>query len=339
MSNSMVAIEFKKTVKTPFFLIGGGAIFNLIPLFMSILSVLIPICLLLLILLGAFLFIYAIFGFSKRNSQSRIKLPFIKTEIQGPAWMVCIVIGAILVGSPILLAAFQKPSNVTIPPPPTSVQQVLDIPEPGYKSFRFIRDISLLDLRAVEVAPWYTQIPGWNLIYKRPRMKPAILKNYMVIRKVDTATYIHIVYSTSGKLDVRCPTHRSFLRHAEEISDTSKPVDVWEVIADVSAVPVGEEFELTVEATYWNGFSGKDGDDYTTYGHAQTEAEQISIIAFFPEDKPFKNIGVTEIPPDGSTGGGVQGQGRTWAGASNQTYYWTVVSTRPRWFYKLAWTW
>jgi hypothetical protein len=96
-------------------------------------SSIIPLCLLLLIISGAFLFFYSIIGFAKRNSESQIKLPFIKTEIRGPAWLVSLVVGALLIASPILLAAFQKADNVTSPPPPASVEQVRMIQEPSYK--------------------------------------------------------------------------------------------------------------------------------------------------------------------------------------------------------------
>jgi hypothetical protein len=118
-----------------------------------------------------------------------------------------------------------------------------------------------------------------GLISKKQRIKPAILKNYMIVKKVDTASFIHLTYGTSGKLNVRCPTHQATFREFERITD-GKLTETWEIIADVSTIPIGQEFEIVVEATYWNAFSGKDGDDYTTYGHDQTEPENISIIAF-----------------------------------------------------------
>jgi hypothetical protein len=298
----------------------------------------IPICLLLLILSGLFLFFYSIIGFARRNTKSQIKLPFIKTEISGPAWLVSLVVGVLMIASPILLAAFQKPDNVTSPPPPASVAQVQMIQEPSYKSFRFLRDMSLLDLRAIDVAPWYTELPGWKLLGQKERIKPAILKNYMTVKKVDSVNYIHLTYATSGKLDVRCPTHQATFRRSERIEEGTL-VETWEVIADVSTIPVGQEFEIVVEATYWNAFSGKDGDDYTTYGHDQAEPEQISIIAFFPEDKPYKNVQMTEISPVTKISGPVQGLTESWPGPQNRTFYWTVSSQRPNWYYKLAWKW
>jgi hypothetical protein len=304
---------------------------------MNFINTLVPICLLILIILGIFLFIYSIVGFSKRNSNSRLKLPFIKAEIEGPAWLSSIVVGAILIGLPILLASFQTPPNVT--PPPISVEQVRRIEEPNYKSFRFFRDVSILDLRSATTAPWYTQLPGWSSLGIKTKKNPGILRNYMIIKKVDTATSIHITYGTSGLLDVRCPTHKAKYRKSDLEID-GKAVEKWEVIADVSTIPVGTEFEMLIEATYWNGFSGANGDDYTTYAHEQTEPEQLSVTIFFPDDKLFKNIKVEESsnkPEDVFTP--IQGNVQSWAGPKNETFYWSINSLRPNWYYKIAWQW
>lgn len=77
----------------------------------------------------------------------------------------------------------------------------------------------------------------------------------------------------------------------------------------------------------------------TTYGHDQTEPEDISIIVFFPEDKPFKNINMAGIAPGAKAEGPIQGPAANWMDPDNQTYYWTIHSQRPNFYYKVAWTW
>ena len=62
-------------------------------------------------------------------------------------------------------------------------------------------------------------------------------------------------------------------------------------------------------------------------------------MLLFPEEKPFKNITVTEYGPQADNGRPFQGQARSWPGPQHQTYYWTTVSHRPSWYYKLAWSW
>jgi hypothetical protein len=305
---------------------------------MTIPSILIFLCFIALMVLGAFVLIYSLIRLTRRNAPSQLSLPGIKLQLKGPAWLISAVVGSLMLASPIIAAALQQPDNVTIPPPPASVQQVRTVPDPTYEAFRFVRDVSLLDLRAATTAPWYTALPGWEIIDKSPRIKPAVLKNYMVVRKVSPANEIHLTYGTTGRLDVRCLTHQAQFRRAVQ-TEGDKATETWEVIADVGSIPVGQEFEIIVEATYWNAFRGAQGDDYTTYAHNQTEPEELSIMLLFPVDKPFKNIAVTEYGPDSTTGNPFQGQARAWPGPQNQTYYWTTISQRPNWYYKVAWGW
>ena len=160
----------------------------------------------------------------------------------------------------------------------------------------------------------------------------------MIVRKVDTADFIHLNYATSGKLDIRCPTHKASFRRSDRING-AKEIETWEVTADVSAFPVGQEFEIMVEATYWNAFAGSDGDDYTTYGHDQHDEENISVIILFPEEKPFKTVTMTDYASEASNGTQVTGSTLNWWGPGNQTFYWSTVARQPDHFYKAAWSW
>jgi hypothetical protein len=296
---------------------------------------LISACFFILILLGIFVVVCAFIGYAKRDSQSNIEIPVLKIKVSGPAWLVSVVFGAVMVATPILLGSFQLPPNVTAPP---SVQRVQRIAEPNYKSFVFVRDASILDLRAIDAAPWYTSLPGYALFQKKPHTNPGVLKNYMIIKKIDTASKIHITYSTSGSLDVRCPTHVAAFNVADKEMD-GKVTQTVEVVADVSSIPVGQEFEMLIEATYWNAFAGSEGDNYTTYAHNQTLAEDISIIVLFPPNKPFKSVSMLEFAPDSTHGTTIQGPAKNIPGSQNQTYYWEMSNDRPNYYYQIAWKW
>ena len=235
---------------------------------MNVPDILVLACFIILMILGGFVLVYSLIRLTKKNAPSELSLPGVKIELKGPAWLVSAAVGAVMLASPVLAAAIQEPENVTTPPP--SVQHVRTIPEPSYEAFRFVRDISILDLRSSFEAPWYTHLSGWLPIGEKPRVRPALLKNYMVVRKMSPANEIHLTYGTSGRLDVRCLTHQAELRRAEKTVN-DRTTETWEVIADVSSVPVGQDFEIAVEATYWNAFRGESGDDYTTYAHEQTE--------------------------------------------------------------------
>jgi hypothetical protein len=302
---------------------------------MNVPAMLVSLCLFLLMGFGVFVILYSVLRLL-RNEQggvpAGIKLPWVKIELKGPAWLILAFMGIAMLAAPLIAGALQKPTSV-IPPPP-SVKKVQRIPDPSYAAFRFVRDVSVLDLRTAASAPWYTHLPGWKQLDRRPRIRPANLTNYMVVRKVGISNDIHLTYATSGRIDLRCLTHSARYRRAE-----AKKGETWEVIADVSSVAVNEEFEIAVEATYWNAFSGTNGDDYTTYGHNQTDPEELTIIVLFGGDKPFKTIAATAFPPDGTAGESPQGQVQEWPSAGNQSYYWRTTSRRPEWYYRLSWTW
>ncbi len=300
---------------------------------MDVPGFLVAACLVLLMAAGGFVLVFSLTQLTKgATSPSRFAIPGLKIEIRGPAWLVSATVGALMLASPVLAAALQRPTNVTTAP--ASVKRVRSISDPTYKDFRFVRDLSVLDLRSVTVSPWYTHLPGWKLIDPRPHLRPASLSNHMLVRKVGTASEIHLVYSTSAQLDLRCVTHAATYRESP-----TADADTWEVIADVSAVPVGSEFEIIVEATYWGGFWGRDGNDYTTYGHNQSEPEDISIVLLFPERKPFKAITATEYGPHSDEAAAAQGSFEERSGGKNRSYYWHTTSTRPSWYYKLSWSW
>lgn len=306
---------------------------------MTVPGVVLLLCFIALMILGAFLIVYSVIRLTRSRTPSELKVPALKFELKGPAWLVATFAGCLMVASPILVAALSKPQNVTTPPPPSAVLQVRTIPDPTYRAFRFLRDVSILDLRAALSRPWYAYLPGFKLARSKPRIRPGVLRNYMVVTKLEPIDTIHLVYGTSGRLDVRCLTHEARYEYAEQQRGGTES-ESWDVIADVSAIPVGQDFEIAVEATYWNGFVGEDGDDYTTYSHEQSEPEQLSVILLFPDDKPSKgSIAATEYGGNAVVGRPLQTPTISFAGSKNLTFYWSTVSTRPNYYYKLAWAW
>jgi hypothetical protein len=119
----------------------------------------------------------------------------------------------------------------------------------------------------------------------------------------------------------------------------STETEGWKVIADVSSIPIGTEFQVIVEATYWNAFSGEAGDDYTTYAHNQSDPEEISAVLLFPADKAMQDISVIEYPPESETGSPLQTSFQEWRGPQGHSYFWTTTNVRPGYFYKFAWKW
>jgi len=304
---------------------------------MTVPSALLLTCFVVMMLVGIYIVIWSLVRLTKSgNAPAQVNLPGLKIQVKGPAWLIVTLVGAVLVASPVIAAALQRPSNVTQPPP--SVRDVQKLDEPNYSSFRFVRDVSILDLRSSLVAPWYTNFPGLKKFFGKQKIRPAILKNYMTLRKIQPVDKIHINYSTTGTLDVKCLTNPAEYNKSKGTED-GKQVETWEVVVDVSSIPVNQEFELIIEATYWNAFSGESGDDYTTYSHDQTEAEEISTVLLFPPEKPFKTVECQEYVGKSQDGRTCQGIFREYAGAQNRTYYRVISNGRGTVYFRFAWAW
>ena len=305
---------------------------------MSIPGPLVTLCFLLMMVLGAFLALYSLLRLARfsRLEPSQVTLPWLKIELKGPAWLILILIGVIMLASPIIAAGLQKPSNVTLPP--ASVQHVQMINHTGNPAFTVLRDVSLLDLRDSVTTSWYSRLLHWLHLTTKQRIRPSVLKKYMIVRKTAPADTFQMAFATTGLLDVHCVTHSAIYQNSKTIEGTTE-TDGWNVIADVSMVPVGSEFEIAVEATYWNSFNGEGGDDFTTHARKQDEPEDVSTFLLFPQDRPMKEIFVTEYPPDGGPESAFQGSAREWPGPEHLSYYWTTTNVRPGYYYKFSWKW
>ncbi len=267
--------------------------------------------LMLLLVLGSLLVIFALLRWAVFRAPAELQIGKLKLTVRGPLWLVAVVVGVAMISVPVLAAVAMGPTNITPPTAPGALLAVRRIDDPSYKSFRFERDISTLDLRSVGSAPWYAALPWGLQLHTRARLRPGLLQNTMIVRKVAPEDSIHVVYATSGEMDVRCTTHGARYRRAAGEGGTDG-ILTMEVIADVSAIPVGSEFELGVEATYWNAFAGARGDDYTTYSHAQVDSEVVSVTILAPAGRPFRSVNVSEMDGDQQVGHAVDSPQRTW---------------------------
>src|SRR5215470_16763186 len=141
---------------------------------MNVPSTLTVICFLALMFLGA-LIIYKVLRNPPSGGPSEFSLLGSKLSLKGPAWLVMLAIGALMLAAPLLVAAIQRTSDTPFQPPaPATI--VSKIADPDYQGYRFIKDVSELDLRESQSQPWYTRIPGWQRLSGRhTRIRPATL--------------------------------------------------------------------------------------------------------------------------------------------------------------------
>jgi hypothetical protein len=223
--------------------------------------------------------------------------------------------------------------NLNTVPPATNVKQVQDLPEdPDDTDFETLRDVSVFDLR------------GWKRLApneQNPRSSPANYINYLHVKKIRPAKLYKAHYHTSGSgIDLRCMTH-SF-----EILEKQKPEQhakdgghEYEMDVNVEDMPVGKEFLVVIEATYWNSFQGLAGDDASTYTDTDIhQMQELSLFVLLPDTKPFKEVDRL-AGPTGSEKQGFRDEEKFYQDKDHRFFYWDIIKRQPNYHYQAKWSW
>jgi hypothetical protein len=244
-----------------------------------------------------------------------------------------LAVGTMFVLFPALLATAAKPTSIV--PAARNVQEVDKIPDPSYAAFAFARDLSVLDLReGQKESPWAL------LPFLKRKSHPVTLTNVMLIQKVSASDVIAFKYATSGRLDIRCLTHECTLKRAFEPDEhaAGKLNETWEVVADVRRVREGSEFEIVVQATYWNAFDTPETQWYATYPNNQAAPQTASILIMFPDGKPFKEYSLWSYPHGSSEGQRFKGTSTEIPGPGDLSLYWEVSNAQGNKTLEVRWT-
>jgi hypothetical protein len=319
-----------------------GAVFTLL-IAVAVPAYLISFSLLAGTLLGVVLVAVALTG-RPRLTGPPVKLHIGKVELANftPRTLVLLV-GTVLVVAPVGIALFQRDAAASVSTQaPTSVTDVEKLPEDELKGMTFVSDTSVVDLRAVDVIPWYRRITFWD-----PRHSgPVRLTNTMRMRIDAPAAQATLTYATSGTMSARCLSHPFTVRrvkgHPEPSGERSE--EAWQIVVPLAGIPIGQEFELINEVTYWDAF-WRERESFTTYENAQDAVEQLSTVVLFPEKRPPKQLfrlvgihGEAVSQPFTQTS-------REFAPPDKLTHYWQIVTAGGRsreaktLAYTLQWDW
>jgi hypothetical protein len=225
----------------------------------------------------------------------------------------------------------RTPVTVSVAPAPKQVTTVPQITDPSYEGFIFKRDVSVLDLRGSRDIPRNKQTE---------RYSPVTLVNNMLVTKTRPERSIRFTYATSGvALSPRCLTHPYELKKAmkPDVHGERQLREVWEIEIDVADIPIGEEFLLSTEVTYWNAFEAPEQRNYATYANDQSEPEEVAMILLFPEDKTFKKYSLFAYHHDSPDAQPFQGTPKVTVGKDNSTLYWRVPKAQPGYAYEIHW--
>jgi predicted acylesterase/phospholipase RssA len=207
--------------------------------------------------------------------------------------------------------------------------------------FQTIRDISMWDLR------------GWTSVstFSSPRTSPANFINYLHVRKKKTtANAYRAHYETQGSLiDAHCITHSSNLESTIGIAPLptspnhtgEKDAKEYDVVVDVSNEPVGKEFLIVIEATYWNGFQENVGK-VTTYSDLDISGlEELAVFVLLPESRPLKHPWYTYRASAAAADTEVtfKKQSITATDQTGRFIYWSITDREPSHHYSINWKW
>jgi hypothetical protein len=233
----------------------------------------------------------------------------------------------------------------TVPPSPAEQVQTLPKETKMTDDFQTVRDLSVFDLRAWQPTPDKAPDGG------RPeRFSPAHYINYLVVRRLtETGSRRKVEYvaqyGTEGSaIDLRCLTHLADLK--EKTSGLPKDKakgKQYAISVDVTREPVGKDFLILVEATFWDGFQGQPLEEASTYTDGDTLAtSEIALSVIFPAQKPFQDLQFFEgfeTPDGGLSESEYSGQSFPYREKEKRYVYWNITERKPKHFYTLRWNW
>jgi hypothetical protein len=223
--------------------------------------------------------------------------------------------------------------STTTVPPSSNVRQVQDLPEdPDDTDFETLRDVSVFDLR------------GWKKLppdEANPRSSPANYINYLHVKKIRPAKLYKAHYHTNGTgIDLRCMTQSfEILTKQRPEQHVNEGGHEYEVDVNVEDMPVGKEFLVVIEATYWNSFQNLTEEDASTYTDMDIhQMQELSLFVLFPENKPFKQVDRLAGP----TGGEKQGfrdEEKFYEDKEHRFFYWNIIQRTANYHYQAKWSW
>lgn len=200
--------------------------------------------------------------------------------------------------------------------------------------YQLIKDISIFDLRNWKFTP--------DSLNDR-RNSPVNYINYLHVKKLKAVNYITAHYSTTGYcIDMRCITHPApvFVKKEKPDKFHERPTDQeYAIQIDVSKVEVGKEFLVVVEATYWNSFNDTILGDASTYTDKEVNGmEELGLIVFFPNKKPFSELSYFNTPESGVETFYLSNS-TTFPDVNKKFIYWSIKERQPNNHYTVKWKW
>jgi hypothetical protein len=169
---------------------------------------------------------------------------------------------------------------------PSKIITVDSLPKENLDTLSFESDLCILDLRRA-----YPSILDLRSLIDE-HTNPGILLDMMTVTKRGPVDSIRIQYATSGSaLTLRCLSRPYVVENARlpDIHDEELPI-TENLVIDVKSEPVGQPFQIIVEATYFNAFITPAQQSFATYAATQVPREHLSLAIIFPAGMVFSSF-------------------------------------------------
>ena len=272
---------------------------------------------------------------SVREGGPLMELEFLGVKLRLSRSLMLIAFGGILIGSPsyFVFTAKATPSISVVPKPPDSaVEEVNHLDKPNYEALVFLKDIRVVDLRSRRKIP--------KSMEDKP-FSPTTWTRYTLVRKTRQVDDITFQFATTGVgLSPRCLSHPYKLRRAVESDIHGGRIlkQNWEIVVNVSEVPVDQEFLIINEVTYWNSFRGEESEWASIKAQSET-TEEIGLLVIFPDEKPYKHFTMFSYPHGSDQKQPFRGDLSIFPSKTFRTFYWKIPNPRADYAYELDWTW
>jgi hypothetical protein len=216
--------------------------------------------------------------------------------------------------------------------PPEDKILVEKLPNNTYDDYLLRKDISIFDLRG-----WVPTDPADS----NKKTSPANYINYLHLVKNKPIDKFVAHYSTSGAgIDLRCITHNYKLYEQKDSALRHKGEKSYGIEVDVADVPIGEEFLIIIEATYYNGFKNPLQESASTYTNRDTAGlEELSLIVLMPFEKPVKGDPVRLKGGENIAETTYRGNQKFYKDNNGRFIYWSIKDILPEMHYTLKWDW
>ena len=213
---------------------------------------------------------------------------------------------------------------------PTPAQTVKTLPEETSSGIVTRQDLSVFDLRYATA----TQVGG-------AMVTGTSYLNLLRVSKTSGVDAIVAHYSTSGeRIEFACVTHSC--KVFQEAMPVHPGEHTYALQIDVSREPLGREFLILVQATYWGGFrlSETQQSAYTYTDSDTSRLSDLRLVVLLPESKPAKGWGLWV---QGDSAGAEWKRYEETADLSvdpgGRYFQWQIRHLNPSSHYRFDWTW